>query len=230
MGQHIVVHSRVNTDETEFIGSEAYEEYVRLDNEPLHASYKDPVPARTSLIFHDDGIVPVGDITSARFLSSGRLLAPSSQPELSNSDTAMSEMNPHSSSEQPTVEWVKPELKLDKNRAEPVAFSTKSGLNMRTGWERWEAKEDGTGRLFVCVPGSKGGEYWAEHLPGEWVKPAWDRLSEKPLIQFHNNAGELIQTTRTKWLPGQGNSFFAYLRRGTAYLTTARLPEPGIAT
>lgn len=57
MGQHIVVHSRVNADETEFIGSEAYEEYIRLDNELLRASYKKPVPARTPLILGDDGTV-----------------------------------------------------------------------------------------------------------------------------------------------------------------------------
>ncbi|KAH6628757.1 hypothetical protein F5144DRAFT_493911 [Chaetomium tenue] len=60
MGQHIVVHSRVNADETEFIGSEVYEEYIRLDNDLLRASYKKPVPARTPLIFGDDGTVLVG--------------------------------------------------------------------------------------------------------------------------------------------------------------------------
>ncbi|EAQ90049.1 predicted protein [Chaetomium globosum CBS 148.51] len=59
MGQHIVVHSRVNADETEFIGSEAYEEYIRLDNELLRASYKKPVPARTPLILGDDETVLV---------------------------------------------------------------------------------------------------------------------------------------------------------------------------
>jgi hypothetical protein len=75
----------------------------------------------------------------------------------------------------------------------------------------------------VCVAGSTGDEYWAEDLPGEWVQPAWDKLGEKPQIQFHSSAGELIQTNRTKWLPGQGNGFFAYLRQGTAYLTTTRL-------
>jgi hypothetical protein len=133
-GQHIVVHSRVNADETEFIGSEAYEEYVRVDNELLRASYKNPVPARTSPILLDDWSIPtVGNTTVAGFLGSGRLLAPSSDPQPLNSDGATSEPSPDISTAQPSVEWVTPELKLDKNKAEPITFSTESGLEVRTG-------------------------------------------------------------------------------------------------
>ncbi|KAH6855342.1 hypothetical protein B0I37DRAFT_402132 [Chaetomium sp. MPI-CAGE-AT-0009] len=167
MGQHIVVHSRVSTDETKFIGSEAYEEYVRLDNDLLRASYRDPIPARTSFMPHDDGpgTVPVGHITYAVVLGDGQPPAPSPHPQPSNPEATMSEANPHTSAEQPTVEWVSPELKLDKNRAEPVAFSTKAGVKMRTGWGRWRAEGDDTGRSFVCVAVNTGNEYWTKYLP-----------------------------------------------------------------
>jgi hypothetical protein len=106
-----------------------------------------------------------------------------------------------------------------------VAFSTEAGLKMRTGWERWQAKRDDTGWAFVCVGVKTGNEYWAEYLPGEWVQPVWNNESSEKPIHFYNSARELIKTTRAKWLPGQDDSFFAYLQQGTAYLTTTRPPD-----
>jgi hypothetical protein len=272
-GQHVVVHSRVSLDWSEFIGSRVYEEYVRVDDKFLRASYSDPIPVRTSLVPQDDGVVPVGNMVESGssvwyivdeqegvvflepgvFFRAGESAAghiqfwnplqnricraafqgaerpPTRSPDLqpSNLEAAISHLGiAGTSAPGPTVEWVKPELKLDKHRRKPVRFSTEAGLEIRTGWERWKAEGDDARWVFVCVGLRTGNEYWAEYLPGEWVQPLWEEPSEKP-IQFYNSAGELIKTIRAKWLPGKDDSFFAYLQQGIAYLTMVCLPGEG---
>ncbi len=141
--------------------------------------------------------------------------SPAAQP--SNPEVATSELNVASSTPTQTVEWVKPELKLDHHKAKPVTFSTQSGDKKRIGWERWKARLEDTGWLFVHAEAKTGIEYWAESLPVEEVRPTWIESSKKP-IQFVNQAGEIIKTARAKWVAGLDDSFFVHMRQGTAYL------------
>ncbi|KAG7288728.1 hypothetical protein NEMBOFW57_005084 [Staphylotrichum longicolle] len=163
-------------------------------------------------------------ICRASFQGAERPPTRSPDPQPVNLEAAMSELSIAAPPPQPTVEWVRPELQLDKNRAKPVAFSTQAGLKLRTGWERWKVYTDDGRWTFVCVGVKTGNQYWAEYLPGEWVEPAWVQSSKKP-IQFSNTQGELIKTTRSKWLAGQDDTFFVYMQQGKAYLTMARLPD-----
>jgi len=58
-----VVYSRVSIEKTEFIGSEAFEDNIRVDDTALRTSYKALILARISLIPREDGSVPVSHIT-----------------------------------------------------------------------------------------------------------------------------------------------------------------------
>ena len=159
-------------------------------------------------------------ICCAHFLETKRPPTPSPEPQPSNLEAATSDLDTTPSSASTptqTVQWVKPKLKLDHHKAKPVAFSTQSGDKKRTGWERWKARPDHTGWLFVHAEARTGIEYWAERLPVEEVRPTWVESTERP-IQFANQAGEIIKTARTKWVAGQDDSFFVHLRQDTAYL------------
>ena len=262
--QYVVVHARMSPDQSEFIGSVAYVDEVEMkeDSEELRASYRDPIPVRTSLLPRKDGCVPVSHITTedgnsewyvfdgnnaivyldsdaffharegfgedirfwnpnqkkiccAHFSEAKR--PPTRPPEPQPSNLELATSNTTLSTSTQTVEWVKPKLKLDHYKAKPVAFSTQRGDEKRTGWERWKARPDHTGWLFVHADTKTGTEYWAERLPVEEVRSAWVESNERP-IQFANQAGEIIKTARTKWVAGQDDSFFVHLRQGTAYL------------
>jgi len=119
---------------------------------------------------------------------------------------------------EPTKEWVEPKLILDKYKSKPLVFSTQAGEQVRTGWERWQAYVSNDAWTFFCVGRKTGIQYWSDYLPGEWVTLVRKDASER-LLQFHNAKGDLIKTTRAKWFSGKGDSFFAYLDKGTAYLT-----------
>lgn len=64
-GQHIVVHSRVTSGDTEdarFKGSHAFVDNIRTDDRVIRQSQVDPVPVRTSLMAKDSDSAPVGCI------------------------------------------------------------------------------------------------------------------------------------------------------------------------
>jgi hypothetical protein len=109
-------------------------------------------------------------ICRAHFLGAERPPTKSPDPQPTNLEAAMSDLDLTSSSK-PTVECVKPELKLDKNRAKPLFFSTQAGREIRTGWERWEARGRGTRCVFLYVDRRTANEYRAQHLPRKWVQP-----------------------------------------------------------
>ncbi len=159
-----------------------------------------------------------GTISCATFLGTERPATRSPDPEPTNLEAAVSKLHlgPAEGSER-IMEWVKPILKLDDKKSKPVQFQTKQG-KIRTGWERWEAKEDSSGLVFQCVGTTSGIEYWAESLPGVWVKPRWKTSSRSP-VQFEYK-GNAIKTDESKWVRGINGTFFAYIDQGTAYLAT----------
>ena len=122
-------------------------------------------------------------ICRATFLGNERPQPPSPDPLPSNLEASVS----HLAIDPPGVatEWVKPELKLDKNTRKPVLFITASGNEKRTGWEKWVLRSE-DGRMAFLYLDPKGNEYWAENLPGEWVTRLRRKNSSDRPVRFHN--------------------------------------------
>ncbi|KAK4158349.1 hypothetical protein C8A00DRAFT_28629 [Chaetomidium leptoderma] len=161
-------------------------------------------------------------ICRAAFLGNEQPQPPSPDPLPSNLEAAMSDLS-IATPPAPTVVWVKLELKLDKKTSKPVQFITETGKEKRTGWEKWEAKSDEDRQAFLCVEPKTGTEYWAEYLPGDWVLLRRKSSSDRP-IQFRNADGDEIETKEAKWIAGRGESFFAYMDGGRAYLAKTLPP------
>lgn len=156
-------------------------------------------------------------ICRATFFGNKRPQPPSPDPFPSNLAASVSHLTIDSPG--PAMEWVRPELRLDKNTNKPVLFITASGKEKRTGWEKWLLTSEDGRVAFLYLDSKTGTEYWAENLPGEWTINLRRKNSSDRPVQFHNIAGKEIKTRETRWIAGRDGTFYVYMEQGFAYLT-----------